>query len=136
MGRMAETLTAPGMPTGTGRMAARLWPTDWLFLAYLAGIGVLMLACWSRVPEAWWLLILHAAGALLIVAAVKSPASRLAWSFRHWYPVPYVAACYREMSILIPALRGADFDQAMAQADYAIWGTHPTVWLERLQHHC
>ena len=30
--------------------------------------------------------------------------------FSHWYPLLYVSICYREMSILIPAIRGTDAD--------------------------
>jgi membrane-associated phospholipid phosphatase len=37
------------------------------------------------------------------------------------------------MSILIPAIRGTDFDRELALLDFRIWGANPTVWLERLQ---
>jgi membrane-associated phospholipid phosphatase len=37
------------------------------------------------------------------------------------------------MALLIPAIRGSDLDAELAAADYAIWGVHPTVWLERIQ---
>jgi membrane-associated phospholipid phosphatase len=110
-----------------------LWPVDWLTLAYLTAAGVLVLAGWRRLPDAGWLLALHAGGAALLVGAARSPASRLVRIFRHWYPLPYVVACYKEMSLLIPALRGVDFDPQMVRLDYAIWGAHPNLWLERWQ---
>ena len=54
-----------------------LWPVDWLTLAYLAAAGVLVLVGWRRLPDAGWLLALHAGGAALLVGAARSPASRL-----------------------------------------------------------
>ena len=54
-------------------------------------------------------------------------------AFHHWYPLPYVAACYKEMAILIPAIRGANYDAELARLDFRIWRENPTVWLERIQ---
>jgi membrane-associated phospholipid phosphatase len=84
------------------------------------------------VPGAAQLLALHIAGAALIVLAVKWP-GRASGLFHHWYPLLYVASCYREMSILIPAIRRTDADQWLAKLDYALWHANPTVWLERIQ---
>ena len=44
-----------------------------------------------------------------------------------------MAACYKEVAILIPPMRGGDYDRQLAALDFAIWGAHPTVWLERIQ---
>jgi membrane-associated phospholipid phosphatase len=112
--------------------AERFWAVDKIILAYFALMGALLVVYWSNVPGAAALLVLHVAGAALIVLAVKRPgrASRL---FRHWYPLLYVASCYREMSILIPAIRRTDADQRLAKLDYAFWHANPTVWLERIQ---
>src|SRR5260370_27982555 len=115
------------------------WPIDRVILAYFGATTAVELACWSRLPNPWELLIVHLAGALLIVAAVARPlhdcraTSRGSVSvFRHWYPVFYVFYCYKKMSILIPALRSTDADAALAQFDFDIWGAHPCVWLERI----
>src|ERR1035437_1610071 len=53
--------------------------------------------------------------------------------FRFWYPLPYVGACYKEMALFIPVIRGSDADQALARLDFRLWGANPTVWLERIQ---
>ncbi len=119
---MADPLTAE----------ARFWPVDRLMLGYLAATGALIVAFWNRVPGAGWLAAAHLAGAAAIVIAARS-GGRASDLFRFWYPLPYVAACYREMAVLIPALRGSDVDRTLAEWDLAIWGVHPTVWLERLQ---
>jgi membrane-associated phospholipid phosphatase len=109
-----------------------------LFLAYLSASGLLVVVFWNRVPGAWWLVSLHLLGMLLVALAAKWPAWRAKapaslWLFRCWYPLPYVTACYKEMSGLIAALRGLDLDAELARLDFALWGVHPTVWLERFQ---
>ena len=40
----------------------------------------------------------------LIVYEVKRP-NPTSWIFRNWYPLPYVASCYKEMALFIPAVR-------------------------------
>ncbi len=109
------------------------WPIDSLAVGYLILIGALILPYRHRIPGAGWLLALHIAGILLItIAAHWDRGAGLTWVFRHWYPLPFLALCYREMSILIPAIRGVDLDPEMARLDFALWGLYPTVWLERM----
>jgi membrane-associated phospholipid phosphatase len=109
-----------------------LWATDKLMLAYLGGTGVLVALYWNRLPEAPVLLALHAAAAIALVVA-STRCGRAVWYFRHWYPVPLLLACYKEMAILIPAVRGVADDQWLADLDFSIWHANPTVWLERIQ---
>jgi membrane-associated phospholipid phosphatase len=98
----------------------------------LALTGALIAGFWNRVPDAGFLFVVHVACAVVVVAAVKRP-GRVSRFFRHWYPLLYVSICYREMSILIPAIRGTDADAQLAALDLRIWHANPTVWLERLQ---
>lgn len=133
---MADVLAEPHRAAAKQDAPAGCWPVDVMILAYLAAAGLLIAAYFNRVPGAAWLLALHAAAIALLIAAIQAApsAARSPWSwFRHWYPLPYVAACYKEMAILIPAIRGVDYDRELARLDFAIWHAHPTVWLERLQ---
>ena len=112
--------------------AERFWAVDKVVLAYLAIIGALIVGFWDRVPAAWFWFAVHVVCAGVVVAAVKRP-GRVSRVFRHWYPLLYVSICYREMSILIPAIRGTDADAWLAHLDFDIWHANPTVWLERIQ---
>ena len=112
--------------------AGRFWAVDKFTLAYLALVGVLIVAFWGSVPDAPQLFAVHLIGAALILVAARWE-SRASWWFRHWYPLFYVSFCYREMAILIPAIGRNDADQRLADVDYAIWHALPTVWLERIQ---
>jgi membrane-associated phospholipid phosphatase len=125
--------------TGTERSGAApsaadagLWAVDKLILAYFAASTVLLLGWWSRIPYAPGLLAWHLAAVALLLVEVKVPNVTTGF-FRFWYPLPYVAACYKEMALFIPVIRGWDADQALARLDFRFWGANPTVWLERIQ---
>jgi membrane-associated phospholipid phosphatase len=109
-----------------------LWPVDKVILAYLAITSLFIIVFISRVPQAWWLLPLKAAGVALIIVASRRPASLPVWLFRHWYPLLYVAASYKEMNILIPGIRRGTADATLARMDFALFRVNPTVWIERL----
>ena len=108
------------------------WPIDKVILAYFAASVALELVYFSRLPNPWELLLIHLVGSLLILLAVLYPDNAVSHVFHHWYPVFYVFYCYKEASILIPALWSTDADAALARIDFAFWGVHPSVWLERI----
>ena len=108
------------------------WPVDKVILVYLVFSTVAVLWGWGNLPDAPALLAAHCAGAALILIEVRRP-NPTSWFFRHWYPLPYVSACYKEMALLIPALRHGSADRTLANLDHWFWGADPTVWLERIQ---
>ena len=110
----------------------RFWAVDKLIAAYFAFTTALILGWWRAIPEAGGLLAWHAAAIALLLLEIKRP-NRTSWLFRHWYPLFYVAACYKEMALLIPPIRHGSADQRLANLDFRLWGVHPTVWLERIQ---
>ena len=113
--------------------APGFWPADKVLLGYFAFTSAIEVVWFNQIPGAAWLLALHVMGAALIIAAsrVANP-GRVTWIFRHWYPLLFVASCYREMAILIPAIRHARADRTLADLDYAFWHANPTVWVEKL----
>jgi membrane-associated phospholipid phosphatase len=122
-------MTPTPLMTSTG---THFWAVDKIILAYFAFTTILILGWWSAVPDAAGLFLWHTLGAALLIFEVKrpNPTTRL---FRNWYPLPYVASCYKEMALLIPAVRHTDADQWLADLDFRIWHANPTVWLERIQ---
>ena len=123
---MADILKQP-------RKNSAFWAVDKLILAYFAFTTILIVGWWSRIPDAAGLFLWHLAAVALLVFEVKRE-NRTTWLFRNWYPLPYVASCYKEMALLIPAVRHTDADQWLAGLDYRIWHANPTVWLERIHH--
>jgi membrane-associated phospholipid phosphatase len=110
-----------------------LWPVDKIILVYFVFICAIELIWFEQIPGAAALLALHAAGVtLILLAAHRLSRKWVTWTFRHWYPLLFVASCYREMAILIPVIRRVRADQFLADLDFALWHTNPTVWLERM----
>jgi membrane-associated phospholipid phosphatase len=101
-------------------------------MVYVVFSSVLVVGWWHQVPDAAGLFTVHLAGAALLVFEVKFP-NGTSWLFRNLYPLPYVGFCYKEMALLIPAVRHTDADQWLADLDFRIWHVNPTVWLERIQ---
>ncbi len=113
----------------TGRS---FWAVDKVILAYFAFSTILVLVFWPSLEFAPRILASHAVLLALLVYEVKRP-NLTSWWFRNWYPIIYVAFCYREMALLITAAwRGKDRDLWLANLDYRFWRVHPTVWLERI----
>ena len=110
----------------------RYWALDKLCLSYIAAVGMLIAVYWNQIPHAGELLALHVAGIVVVVLAVKLP-GRASQYIHHLYVVPFGASCYREMALLIPAIRHTTADRWLADGDFALWHANPTVWLERLQ---
>jgi membrane-associated phospholipid phosphatase len=114
------------------------WAVDRLILGYLAAASLLLGIWFPEVPGAGWLLAAHvAAGALIVLAVQARPCpgaacDRLRMVFRYWYPLPYVASCYKVVALLIPPVRGVQKDAEIARLDRLLWGANPTVWLERM----
>jgi len=111
----------------------RFWPVDKVILAYFVFAVILIVGWWGKLADAPTLLAAHVIGAAVIVFEVKRP-NPTSWVFRNWYPLPYVASCYKEMALFVPAVRSSDADRWLANLDYRIWGANPTVWMERLYH--
>ena len=110
----------------------RWWAVDKVILAYFACACILLAAYASRLPGAGLLIAAHLMAAVLLWAEVRRP-NRATFAFRHWYPLPYVAACYKEMALIIPATGPWNADAWLAGLDFHLWDAHPTVWLERVQ---
>jgi membrane-associated phospholipid phosphatase len=111
----------------------RFWAVDKVILFYFSCATLVILGWWSKLPDAPALLAANLLGSAAIIYEVKRP-NATSWVFRNWYPLPFVASCYKEMALFIPAVRGTDLDRALADLDFRIWGANPTVWLERWHH--
>ena len=134
-GRVPSAVPGPGArrPAPAGEMQRGLWPVDWLMLSYLLAISLVITWFIQKFDNAGMLLLAHGAAISLIVAYAFLPRLPGAFFFRHVYPIPYVFACYRVMSVIIRSIREARSDAMLAAWDFALWHAHPTVWLERVQ---
>ena len=131
-GALADEPAKPPRFAAGSRGDTGFWPVDKIILAYQAFTFLLVLGWWNHLPEAPFFATVHVGAVALLLFEIKRP-NPTSWIFRNWYPLPYVGAGYKEMARLIPAGRGWDGDQALANLDYRIWQVNPCVWLERIQ---
>jgi membrane-associated phospholipid phosphatase len=101
-------------------------------LSYLLAISLLIAVFAQKIEHAGLLLLAHGTAGLLIIAYAFLPSLPGSLFFRLVYPIPYVFACYRVMSLAIRSIREARFDAMLTAWDFALWHVHPTVWLERV----
>jgi membrane-associated phospholipid phosphatase len=124
---------SPSLAASPARgLEARLWPVDKLILGYSIFALGLIFSGWHALPQGPALVVLHLVAAGVLLFEIGFP-NRTSWVFRNWYPVLYIACCYREMDILVPAVRHRNYDRWLADLDYALWHANPTVWLEQIQ---
>lgn len=114
----------------------RLHPLDRLSLAYITVTGLLILVFHTRLPEWWAYLCWHlvaAAGILEIIrAADQRRHSRILDLLRTVYPVLGFGAAWLELDALFTLIFPFYGTEIIAGLDKAIFGIHPTVWVERL----
>ena len=109
----------------------RFWAVDKVILAYFSFAVLVILGWWSKLEYAPGLLAANLIAGGVLIYEVKVP-NGTSWGFRHWYALPYVAACYKEMAFFIRAVRTTDADHWLSDLDFRIWGAHPSVWLEKI----
>jgi membrane-associated phospholipid phosphatase len=114
----------------------RLSPGDKIIIAYLTIVAALMLVFNSRV-DLWPPLVAAHAAAAIVVAFLARVVSRAGWMgylVRCWYPVVLIPITFKELEYLIPRINPRDMDWELAAIDLAVFGAHPTIWLERFTH--
>jgi membrane-associated phospholipid phosphatase len=103
------------------------------FIALLSFVTVLFipaLGAWGRILATYALL------ALTIVSlAVYRKRRRTGNCSSALYPAVYVViilVIFNSLGDLIPSLWGRTFDEALIRTDVALFGVHPTLWMEKL----
>ena len=119
-------------------MPARFRPVDLLTLAFLALLAAVTVLFWPRIPHAGWLLgrFLATALAVLLLAcrAAAVPPSRTAGTLQALLPILVIPVLFDSMGDLIPWVRPVLYDALLIRIDQAVFGVHPTIWLERFIH--
>lgn len=119
-------------------LLSTLAPADRLVILFALLLSVLAAAAGGRLPG-WPLLVAlnlaWAAGVVSLAAARSRRDTPLLRQAHLWSVAPAAYLAFREVHVLVPALRGGvDFDALLIAADRAVFSADPTVWLGRLAH--
>ncbi len=108
-------------------------PAEKLTLAFLALLCILVVA--GNATSMGKLLVLYAALALLAACSVLyrriHPEGSKALYFSTIAAVITIVFVFNSLGTLIDAVHPRRFDRILIAADYAIFGVHPTIWIER-----
>ncbi len=116
------------------RILSRLNTADWLTLLYLAFISVLVIITRDNVPRWNVILSLHCGLSAMVIALAQGREGR-ARLLSHWYPVALFGLFFEEIGYLVHAIHPGWFDDWLIRIDYALFGVHPTLWLEQLSNY-
>jgi len=109
-------------------------PFEWLTLAYLAFLNLMILLFHRNLPGAPFFLLGHLALATAIVAlavAARKSGHPVLFFLRHWYPLALFLLLFAELHYLVHLVLPGWFDPWLIRFDYALFGVNPTVWLEQ-----
>lgn len=118
-------------------MQTRIAPVDILSLAFIAFLSSLVLFFADRFPAPGWLLLRY--GLLLIAIVALTGSVRRqdaadaghAMLLRDFFPILVILVIFDSMGDVIPWVRPALLDPHLIRIDFALFGVHPTVWMER-----
>lgn len=116
-------------------MKRMLKPADILSLAFAAGLAALTFVYTARIPD-WEGVLMRYAGIAAAIVGLAALSSRsgspaVVRVLHAFSPVPVVLLFFDSLADLIPGIRPHYFDQALIEIDLALFGVHPTVWIER-----
>lgn len=115
-------------------MRIGLKPVETLSLVFISALSLLTVAFLKSIPFWYWLEFRFGLLVLAILASASAaPASSRQWLFmvRSFLPVLIIPVIFDSLGDLIPWIRPCLFDRQLINIDYALFGVHPTVWLER-----
>ena len=127
--RMPEVFTS-----SSSRPLSRIAAADVITCGYLVSIGLLATGFDERIPQWWWYPLTHTVVILTLgIFLLKLPPPPTGWArfVRWWYPAFLIPPIFTELQWLVHPINPVDIDPQLIAIDYALFGVHPTVWLER-----
>jgi membrane-associated phospholipid phosphatase len=112
---------------------AKLNVADRLTLAYLVFSTTLIAVCHQNIPRWVTLLPIHFGLMAMIVGLAQARARKVRGLnlLSHWYPTLLFLFFFEEIGLIVHAIFPGWFDDILIKADYALFGAHPTVWIEQ-----
>ncbi|MDX2033107.1 MAG: phosphatase PAP2 family protein [Blastocatellia bacterium] len=122
---------------GVREAFARLNPADRLTLGYLLFSTTLIALCRDNIAQWETLLPIHLGLMAGIVGLSVARARRvpLLSLVSHWYPTLLFLFFFEEIGLIVHAIFPGWFDAHLIRADYALFGVHPTVWIEQFSNY-
>jgi membrane-associated phospholipid phosphatase len=112
----------------------KLKKVEWLYLWFVSGLWILTLLNLPRLKGWPWISLIYGL-TLGIYGLVIWLDTRWPYKFfellRRWAPYAGILPVFQSLGFITHFLR-PDLDSYLIKIDYALFGVHPTVWLERV----
>ena len=128
----SSTLARPRSFT-TSRVLSYFNLTDRLTLGYLMFVGLLLLVSPNPIEKRGKLLAAQLGFALMIAALAyfRQRQTPVLHFLSYWYPLGLSGFFFEEIHSIVHIIHRGWFDASLIQLDYAMFGAHPTVWIEQ-----
>lgn len=123
-----------GAPPGVLSLSPSIFNmADSLTLGYLCFSTLLIVACRGNVASWRSLLPVHLAmmAAIAVLAVARQRRVPVLVAAAEWYPTLIFLFFFEEIGLIVHAIHPGWFDRYLIDADLALFGVHPTVWIER-----
>src|SRR5262245_40606396 len=110
---------------------------DRLTLAYLIFSTTLIIVCRQNIQQWATLLPIHL-GLIVMISVLAYARERsvpVLSPLSLWYPALLFLFFFEEIGLIVHAIFPGWFDEYLIKADYAMFGAHPTVWIERFSNY-
>ncbi len=118
---------------GLTSLLSKLNVADSLTLVYLIFTTALIAVCRQNVKHWEALLPIHFGLIAMIIglAYARDRKAPVLSFIGHWYPTLFFLFFFEEIGLTVHAIFPGWFDELLIEADYALFGAHPTVWVEQ-----
>lgn len=106
-------------------------PADLVTIGYQIFIMITICFHFFSVPNPIFLLGYHLIIIIFLLWLPHAGSSNLIRLIRTFNPLIIIPTNFHELHYLVHNISPVDFDQLLIKIDYAIFGVHPTVWLEQ-----
>jgi len=130
----ASIITKVNRMVHLGRISRALRPADIVSIAYFTVLSLLILIFHENLKGWGFYLGIHAVVILLIFALIRAALgakSGIVMFFRDWYPALLAIFGFEEMGLLVTLIFPYWANSFVMGLDKAVFGVHPTVWLEK-----
>ncbi len=105
-------------------------PADLVNIGYQLFVMIIIIFHYFSIPPAPYFLIYHVLIILFLLWLSNAKENKYIGWLRDFNPVIIIPTSFMELHYLVHNVNPVDFDQLLINIDYAIFGIHPTVWLE------
>jgi len=105
---------------------------DQVTITYQCIMLLLIIFNYSTIENSFVLSLFHVFVIFILFWIPNAPKNPFIDWFKIWSPIVIIPINFTELHYLVHPVSPMDFDRALIDLDFSIFGTHPTIWMEKL----